>query len=517
MRLKIWNGETVIVPLRPQELDISDKFQEWRASQWEAIHDALTSKKRFVVQSQPTGSGKSLTYYTIAKVLGKRVCILTSTKALQDQIAKDFPVADIRGQNAYKCLLTGDSANYGPCRMGYDCPRTRTCPYIRQYRAALKASIVLTNYSYFITINRFGRGLGKFDLLVCDEAHNIHTQLCNAATISIRSDLLSTPPDESDLTAWALYEGGKITNRIDRLHSEFNQDTTDFDKPLLREISDLKIAERGLETVRSHADDWLLEKSKGSCVFTPVWAGELSEELLFSGIPKVITMSANICQKSLSLIGIKDYDYFSYKHTFPLQNRLVYHIPTTRVDFRMSSAQFDTYMKRVDEIIESRLDRKGIIHGVSYKRCQQIMSKSRFKKYMITHYKNNLAEVVERFKNSTAPSILISPSIVEGYDFPGDQCYWQIVAKVPFPDTRGKLMALRKKSDPEYPNYIAMQKFVQACGRGVRSQDDVCETFILDDHMFWFFRRFQEFAPDWFYLTTIRYNPTPVGIKIAVK
>jgi hypothetical protein len=40
--------------------------------------------------------------------------------------------------------------------------------------------------------------------------------------------------------------------------------------------------------------------------------------------------------------------------------------------------------------------------------------------------------------------------------------------------------------DPDYANYVAMQKLVQAVGRGMRAPDDWCETLIVDDQFSWF-------------------------------
>jgi hypothetical protein len=40
---------------------------------------------------------------------------------------------------------------------------------------------------------------------------------------------------------------------------------------------------------------------------------------------------------------------------------------------------------------------------------------------------------VATFKRRKAPAFLVSPSMTTGWDFPYDQCRWQIIAKVPIP------------------------------------------------------------------------------------
>ncbi len=43
-----------------------------------------------------------------------------------------------------------------------------------------------------------------------------------------------------------------------------------------------------------------------------------------------------------------------------------------------------------------------------------------------------------------------------------------------------------------------MQELVQAVGRGMRSKDDRCETFIIDDHAAWFINKNKHLAPQSF-------------------
>jgi Rad3-related DNA helicase len=118
----------------------------------------------------------------------------------------------------------------------------------------------------------------------------------------------------------------------------------------------------------------------------------------------------------------------------------------------------------------------------------------------ITH-SNRLGEhetAVKNFRRAAAPKVLISPSVGTGYDFPFEDCEYQIISKVPYPDTRNPLVKARCSTDPDYAPYIAMQQLVQASGRGVRDIEDTCESFILDDNIAWFMPKFAHFAPEWF-------------------
>jgi ATP-dependent DNA helicase DinG len=155
------------------------------------------------------------------------------------------------------------------------------------------------------------------------------------------------------------------------------------------------------------------------------------------------------------------------------------------------------WLNRVDNIIKPRLDRKGIIHTVSYARRDMVM-RSKYSGVMMTHGRADTEIAVEEFKGASSPAILVSPTMATGWDFPDDECRWQIIVKLPYPDTRGAIMKAMIEGDPSYVSYLVMQQLIQAAGRGVRSETDWCETFIIDNNITWFLRRNRKMALGWF-------------------
>ncbi len=80
-----------------------------------------------------------------------------------------------------------------------------------------------------------------------------------------------------------------------------------------------------------------------------------------------------------------------------------------------------------------------------------------------------------------------------------DECRFQIIAKVPFIDNRPAIIRARVKSDRFYMDYVTLQELIQMCGRGVRSDRDFCNTYIIDDNFGdWFWPRNRKYAPRWF-------------------
>ena len=202
---------------------------------------------------------------------------------------------------------------------------------------------------------------------------------------------------------------------------------------------------------------------------------------------------------------------------FPASRRPLYHLPTVRMKHGITQDQMLWWVNKIDQIVDRRTDRKGILHTVSYKRAEFFLQHTRHLDIAFLPPAISLRDAVAAFKGDTDEfrrgqlggairdrlisgqiKLLISPALSTGFDFPGDSCRYQIIGKVPFPDTRSKVLKAREKIDKDYGPYVAMQQIVQMCGRGMRSADDWCENFIIDDNWTWFITVYKGFAPAWF-------------------
>ena len=167
------------------------------------------------------------------------------------------------------------------------------------------------------------------------------------------------------------------------------------------------------------------------------------------------------------------------------------------------------WLGRMDQIIAGRGDRKGIIHSVSYQRRDEIMKGSAYAKWMVGNNPEDTAATMEWFKASKPPLILVSPSVTTGYDFPGQDCEYQIISKVPYPDTRPKVMQARAKADPLYGPYLTVQTLIQSTGRGMRYPEDQCENMLVDDHISWMLASHRDQFTDWWLKLYHRANMIP--------
>jgi len=521
---------------KPSLIGMPEKFSEWRRGQDDAVCRILDSGKRFVALAMPTGSGKSLTYMA-ASLLSGRSAILTATKALQQQIHEDFEeigAADIRGMGNYECELTkinrvidkaGCGCDSGPCLSGFQCVhQPQGCTYFDAQRYAIKQQLMTTNYDYWMSVNGRERNtdnaappLGHRDMLVLDEAHEAFEQLAGFMAVEIghweiEGVLGKQFISGATLDEWKEWAGavGKVAAKIlMELDARIKVGAYEGRRDLSRRKELVGLARR-LKAIETCKGQWVNEETRdrhGRRVikFDPVWPGEYAETALFQGISKVVLTSATIRPKTLELLGIPEdqYEFIDFPSYFKADRRSVIHIPTCRVNHDIDPVVARMWVNKMDSIIRARLDRKGIIHTVSYKRADYLRRYSEFSSRFILNNDpmfRNTAEAVQHFRElkPSTGAIMVSPSVGTGFDFPGDDCRYQIIAKVPFPDSRSPVMQARQERDADYFAYITAQNLVQMAGRGMRSEDDWCETFIVDDNWQWFRSRYRNFMPTWF-------------------
>lgn len=521
--------------LSPAELGFPPKFQTWRDAQIRAIDQTIASSKRFVAATAPTGFGKSL--YAVASALlhpeVRRALYLTGTKGLQDQLAGDFlplGLCDVRGQRNYPCVALergGVLDRYrrargyvgcdeGPCHSGVRCPlgpsreefyRRPDCPYYGAVHDAREATLVNTNYAFWLAQGAYGQGIGAFDFLVLDEADQAVDELEAFLTFTIttedashlRTRLLESPELQT-WKDWAAHHYARLAGRLDELEGIPPADAHEAQSRRA-----LKGTLGKLDRLRQiDVHDWILEPDTYRSTFSPMRVSRYAEQYLFQGVPRVLLMSATLTKKTLALLGIAEteLEHLEFPSTFPVSRRPIIAVetaPAVRVNARMTDSAKESWMRRIDRYVEMRRDRKGLIQPVSYARAKELVKHSDHADLMIWHESGEAQFALEALKAHDGPCCLVTPSIVSGVDLPDDLCRYILVGKVPIPDTRGAIMEVRAKLDPEYVYYTAMRKLVQLAGRGMRHPLDWCEVGIVDDSFGdWFWNRGKKYAPRWF-------------------
>jgi len=524
----------------PSAFGLPPGFTAWRTHQVQAWQTILDAPTRFVAIVAPTGAGKSLIYMTAAVLTDGRVVILTATKGNQDQLEGGFSetgLLDMRGQDNYGCRAFqegGDwfalrpddekdrSCHHGPCHVGLPCSyKEAGCEYYDRVRAVAGADYVSTNYAWWMATKRYSQDQRyPPSLLVLDEAHLSDAELSNGLQIKIDHWLLkatSKMPGQgvgdwqiAEWKQWAAWTAASIKAVLDNPPGK--------SPGALKYRKRLQQVERLCRNVMAMGvGDWVDDHTADAFVFECLHPAQYAEGLLFQGASKVVLTSATLTPKTLELLGVdpSEVTWYSMPSTFPVNRRPVVHVPTVRVDTKMTDLHWSAWVDRIDQIIGARPTWKGIVHTVSYARAKRLFQMSKHAHRMILVPPGQTASAVAGFRKYPEPMVLLSPAIMTGWDFPHDQCRFQILAKLPFPDTRSNIVKARQALDKDYGPHLMMQNLVQAVGRGMRDETDWCETFIVDDHWEWVRGKYKAFAPDWFWVAVKKSIVLPPPLVLA--
>lgn len=505
---------TVHIPT-PHECGLPEKFEAWRPAQQEAIRHLMRGTKRVSALCAPTGFGKSPVAMAAALLSKRPTCFVTESRGLQDQLLADFGecgLVDLRGRRNYKCDLKPDAT----CEDGYAsrCPYKGTagCPASQAEMRAAASYLVVTNYDKWTSTKMSGQGLEHIQQVVFDEGHEAPAALARAMQVTLnhkeiegRLGINFLPSPEADEFVnwkdWAAEARAEAEYQMLVAREKIKHGGTNIRTAWVRDYTHLRHLTRRLATLaNANPNNWVVDEAREGYQFDPIRPGRYSEAALLLRVQKILVISATLRPKTLYMMGIEKahFDFQEFNSDFDPKRCPIYYVPTMRVD--KNAHDLSQLWLKLDQIAARRTDRKGIVHTISYARRNEVLQASRFSPHMMVNEKGEAAtDMVEMFKQSPEGTILVSPSMGAGYDFPGKQCEFQFVCKIPFPDGRSKILKARQEDDKEYGPYQAMNKLVQIFGRGMRSKADQCENFIVDSHLDWFLPRYGHLAPKSFH------------------
>lgn len=511
-------------PLLPSHIGLPPHFTHFLPNQEEIIYRIYESEKRFILLIAPPGTGKTIIYTSYSLLQGGRSIFLTVTKSLGLQHNKDFKSIgsiDIQGHNNYPC--------YNSLNLDSGCRWNDKCKYNELVKLCYNSNLVSTNISHWLSLylQRAGNRLGQFDNLIIDEAHEAHNQVASAVTFTlnlnqIRALKFILPRDMNNLNSWLSWSRdilGRLDNNYDYEQMYNETQNTKFDIQQLRfnllRLQSINTSNfcviKGKDNNSSNNNNYNNNKRDNNddiISFSPIWGTKFCEDFLFRGIKKVLLVSATFTEGDKKLLGISDNncETIEMDSPFPLINRPFIYIstkPEIRLNFRSSDFDKRKIINRVDEIINGRLDRKGLIHSRSYEWKDRILNYSKVNNMndsiFQSHKPFNLNQQLEYFYQSPPPKVFISPSIYQGYDFKDSLARYQIIVKMPYLNkNESEIISRRCKEDRMYEVYYIINYLTQAYGRPVRGVLDWAETFMLDAMWIDFVRLYGVLFQKWF-------------------
>lgn len=516
-------------------------FSEARQYQLETISEikqAVDDGYKYIVLEAGTGTGKSSIAATLAQMFDSSY-ILTVTKQLQDQYMNDF--ADlgfrlVKGRGNFECkkyLEDGlhQTCDVGRCKVeGHACKYSlknhaegqitedNTCEYFYQKFLGLISPVMISNYAYMFLELNYVDDFSNRNLIICDEAHNVESVIMNQLTLEferrdlkeyLKYDLLQDEINllnEGDYIEWADF----VAKIRDKYEAELKK-IKHVQKPELfvkkvfmkNKIDDSR---RFLEHLEFDPRMWIFDwdEDYGIAQFKPLKIDNYAKETFFKYADVCLFMSATILDYRLFAhwLGISPDEIYAIRRKSPFdvkRNPIM-----TFNGFNMSYSNLEVTapktIKTIEEILERHKNEKGIIHTISGK-CRDFLIKNVKTDRFIYHDTQNRADVIEEFKNSTKPLVLVSPSVNEGVDLPGDECRFQIIYKIPRPDLGDKQTYMRNAFDSKWYDYKTCLSLVQAHGRGMRFEEDYCTTYFIDSRLIGFVAEdssVNNFLPDTF-------------------
>jgi Rad3-related DNA helicase len=507
-----------------------EKPREKQQKALDFIKMAIERGYRHIVISAPTGLGKSAIGSTVcrwaasdeaAELEGQRGgYYLVTQKMLQDQLERDFTenpqfgCVSIKSAESYPC----DNPAYKNCELG--CKNKCGCSQYRPLKERfLTSQMGITNYAYFLTDQAYAGNLVKRKVLVLDEAHTVERLLLKQYEMTLCQtdlndiDLGITLPLFKNMGQFVAWAGQEYVPNL--------QEKTAFFEKLVAEHADpthlakakklrnqLDRTAGAVNSMKQSPRDWVfwdtdLQEGK-QYIARPLFARSLAN-LLFGAGDIVIHMSAFFGEKQnyCSTLGLHEDDvaWASFGSTFPVENRPIKVAAVGSMSRNNIDETLPRVVRQVSNIMDKHATQKGLIHCVSYKIGLAIYAGLRNTKHghrlIFPQSADDRTRAFERHANSEEPTVLISPSMTEGYDFAGKLAEWQVIAKVPYPSLGDKHTCIRKDVDGNWYAVETIKTLLQASGRIVRSEKDVGTTYVLDSDFNGLLDRHSKLFPRW--------------------
>jgi Rad3-related DNA helicase len=509
--------------------DLKYKPNEQQIESLNFIKNSITTGKRFIMNNLSTGVGKSYLIIMFANWYRNyintnddvKIDVLTNSKVLQEQYLKDFSfIKNYKGQSNYYCSTYNCDCKTARelCKIMKN--KCNSCPYDNAKNAWIESEIGLTNFHLFDTLSLFQKDILKRrngNVLVIDECQTFE---------QIFSSYLS-----SKLSAKSLKKCGFNMKEIETLDDRFISKIKYLDKyleflerkliPMLEEklekfekdISTSK-SKNKIETVKfiQNIDNKLLSfkhlfesykkepnnvildinVNKNEKMFSGielitehVFVNEYLNEYIFSQYDHIIFMSATILDKHLfSFInGLDDKlsSYYDIPSPFSLKNRQIYYLKIGKMNYYNKIETFQKQIPWINKILEKYKNSKGIIHTTNYEITEWIKDNIQNDR-LLFHETDDRNDILEKHLTSIEPTVLVSPSMMEGISLDDDLARFQILLKINYPNISSNKIKARQKLKPEWYSWMACVNTIQSTGRGVRNDNDFCDTFILDSN-----------------------------------
>jgi len=475
----------------------------------------------------PTGTGKSYLIMLFANWYKNfinedaKFDILTNSKVLQEQYLKDFDfINNYKGRSNYFCDQYDTDCGNGKelCRiLKTSCDY---CPYDISKNKWISGNIGLTNFHLFNTLCIYQKEtLNRRDgnVLIIDESHDFESVFSDFLSTKISTTILKkcgfTLKEIEDiddkylskikyLDKYINFLQSVLVPRFENKMKHFETEITTAQQKKKSELSNyiqhiegkLLSLKHLFESYKNDPSnvvlDVIINKNEKmysgiELVTQHIFVYEYIHDYIWKHYDHVIFMSASILdRKMFSFINGLDEkltSYYEIPTPFSKKNRPIYYLKVGKMNWNNKEETFQKQIPWIKKILNKYKDKKGIIHTTNYEITEWLQNNIMDER-LIFHDTDNRNDMLEKHLSSNEPTVLVSPSMISGVSLDDDLARFSIILKIPYPNISSNKIKGRQKMKPEWYTWKTIIDTLQAYGRGVRGENDFCDTYILDSN-----------------------------------
>lgn len=505
------NDHPPVVLPRPDHIRFGlPKLPAWvtsfREHQWVAVRkiiDAFNAGNKLVFVDAPTGAGKTLIAELVRRELQAQAIYVCSTKTLQDQFVTDFPYSRVlKGRANYRTLTgTGDITCADCTRVPPDqldcfwCDPTSMCNYQVAKRGALSSPLAVLNTSYFLSAANYVGEFNKRDLVIVDECDVLEKELMGFVELSIgerraKQLKIGKPELVTKPESWGQWLNDTVAPAIKRaianVPQSFGGMTSIKDQRNRKALTELLA--KVVKVAPGIANgNWVFDGyNEGKVMFKPVRVDAFGESVLWRHGGRFLLMSATVIspEELVESLGFEgDYTTVSVPCTFPVENRPIHVAPVANVTNKEKDVAWPSLANAISNICDLHPGERILVHTVSYALADYLATEVTAPGRSKMTYRNAMDRdaQLQRFRETTG-AVMFAPSLDRGVSLDDDQVRVIVVAKVPYLNLGDKQTSARlhTKGGQLWYGVQMVRSLVQSTGRGVRSADDWCVSYIVD-------------------------------------
>lgn len=413
------------------------------------------------------------------------------------------------------------------------CHPVSRCPYNVAKKEATHAPLAVLNTAYLLAETNKSRGVfADWSLVLIDEADKLEDELMRFVEVSIgpyqRRDLgIGLPKKKTVDQAWVdwIYEevipaiekkiretivktglDGLPDTKAGRKKRRYQQMLADV-KGLILEVEDEETGK--IKPVLQQG--WVYTGYEGkeeryvTVTFKPVMVRDYAQRYLWNKANQFVLMSATLvsAEQVAFDLGLEDGEWTAVyvPSSFPKERRPIVIDAPVAVTRNTKEEAYPVLVSQVNEIMDKHRNERILVHSVSYDLTKEFYYKLDDRSRLHTYMNSGEREQsLERFLHDPR-GVMIAPSFDRGVDLHGDDCRVIVVAKVPYPYLGDAQVKKRTYSTGRAGRiWYAVQTIrtlVQMTGRGMRSEDDWCKTYVLDRQFSKLYAENRRLFPSW--------------------